>query len=114
MLEQEVREDAGVVHEHVETAEGLDGGRDEALDVGGLGDVAVAVETAGSRRRDAPAPLEPVDAAVGEHDGGAGLREPVGAREAESLRGAGDEGDLAVETGELRSDGGLPSGRYRL
>ena len=49
--------------------------------------------------------FEAVGAAVGEHHGRARLGEPARAREAESLRGAGDERHLAAQVeqcGELR------------
>ena len=54
ILEQEVREDAGVVHEHVEPAEAVDGRVDEPLDVGRRRDVALCRHHRVTRLGEAP------------------------------------------------------------
>ena len=101
VLEQEVREHAGVVDEHVEAAERRDGGRHQTLDVGLRRDVALG-------RRDLPPGgreafvrgVEPVAPTVGDDDGGAGLGQPTRARKAESLRRARDDGHLPAQVDE--------------
>ena len=92
VLEQEVREDARVVHEHVETAEGRDRRLHQALDVLLDGDVALDgddVRPAAARRSRAASSRS--SAPVGDHDRGSGFREPARAREAEALRRARDD-----------------------
>ena len=98
VLEQEVREDAGVVDEHVEPAEARHGRLDEPVDVVLDRDVALDQRRAATVG-DEPAEcaFEPVGAAVGEHDGGSRLGQPARAREAESLGCAGDERDLSAQ-----------------
>ena len=97
-LEQEVREHAGVVDEHVEAPEPL--GRD--LDEPGR---ALRGRHVAHGDRDRPAlageppagRFEAVAAHVGEHDRASRLGETPGAREAEALGCAGDERRLPAQ-----------------
>ena len=93
LLQQEVREHAGVVHEHVEPAEALDRGARRARSTSSSTETSpsAAATVAPSSASRAPRAFEPVDAPVGEHDRGSRLGETPGAREAEPLGGAGDE-----------------------
>jgi hypothetical protein len=92
VLEQEVREDAGVVDQDVQPPEGLDRGRDETVD--GLLDRDVPADRDDGRAgggEPLAGGLEPVGANVSEDDTGARLGEPPRAGVAEALRRAGDE-----------------------
>ena len=103
VLEQEVGEDAGVVHEHVEPAEVGHGGPDQARDVRLPGDVPVDRCDVPPGARESPAGrVEPVGPPVGEDNRRSRLGEPRGAGEAEALAGAGDERDLAGQVEERR------------
>ena len=114
VLEQEVREDAGVVDEHVEPAERSTAVVDEPVDVVSRPRCRPAAETTDrpSRGEALARGFEPVRAPVGEHDGGARLGEPARAREAEALRRAGDERDLAAQV-EQRASGCVSRLRFR-
>jgi hypothetical protein len=102
-LDQEVREHAGVVHEHVEAAESRDRGFDQTLDV--LLHRNVCLDR-GDGPPEGRKPLarggEPVPAAVCEHHRRACLCKPARAGEAEALRRAGDERHLAVQLEQRR------------
>ncbi len=90
--------DPGVVDEHVDLAQRAHGLLDHARAVLGLGDVGGDGDAAAAERLDvALGLLEPLRAAGADRDVGAGLGEPGGERGAEPGRGAGDDGDLAVE-----------------
>ena len=98
VLEEEVREHAGVVHEHVEPAEALYRGADQAVHICLHGDVACGGRD-GRPALGEPCAcgVEPVGTPVGEHDGGSRLGQTPRAGEAEPLRGARDERHLATQ-----------------
>ena len=103
VLEQKVREDSGVVHEHVEPAEAGHCRSHQLLDVRLHGDVSLDADhrtpcVGESRTRRG----EPVLTPVGEHHRRPRLGEPAGAGEAEALRAAGDERDLALQVEQRR------------
>jgi hypothetical protein len=102
-----VAQDAGVVHEHVQVTEGLDGLVDQALRAFPIGDVvAVDDRLAPHRldvlhrllcRREVGAPALLVAAEVVDHDLGPFLREEQRVFPAEAAPRAGDDGHPAVQ-----------------
>ncbi len=94
-------DDAGVVDEDVEAAEGAEGLVDEAVALGGVGEVAgdeedvVFVGDVAGVEEFVAGEFEFVGVACGEGEFEAGAAEAVGEREAEAAGSAGDDGDLA-------------------
>ena len=95
--------DAGVVDQDVELAEGLDGGVDDGLRVGGLGDVSVDGDGLAAGLGDG------VDDGVGaglaggvvDDDGGARGGEGLGDGGSDALGGAGNDGDFSCKFAHL-------------
>ena len=97
LVDADVRVGGGVVDEHVEPAEALDGRRDQGVDLVAHRHVADSPRDPVAVLGEPPGGgLDAVGAAVGEQHGGAGLGEAPRAGEAESLRGAGDERDASA------------------
>ena len=96
-------DDAGVVDEEVEAAEGADGVFDEAGALGGVGEVAVdeedvvLVEHVAGAKEAVAREFEVVGVAGGEHEFHAGSSELLREGEAEAAGASGDDGYLAGE-----------------
>ena len=101
------RTDPGVVDQHVDVAELLHRQRDQVgarLRVGHIGAVGQRLAAGALDQRRGVG--QPVHAASAQRDVGAGLGERLRERDAQPAGGAGDDGDLAVES-ESVEDGSV-------
>jgi len=91
---------AGVVDQHVDPAEGLDGGGDHGVGVGLDGDVGPDGDRLAAGGGDlGDQGLQAVDAAGGQHQAGALGGEVAGGGFAQAAAGPGDDDDLAGNVG---------------
>ena len=98
LVDADVRVRGGVVDEHVETAEALDGRRHQSVDLVAHRHVADRPRRPFAVLREPPGGrLDAVGAAVGEQHRGAGLGQAPCAGEAEALRRAGHERDASAQ-----------------
>jgi hypothetical protein len=88
------RADAGVVHQHVDATEALDGGGDEGLEISIDGHIARHRDCA---RQPLDEGLEAIESAGRHHDGRAGGVEDLGEPQTQPTRCPGDDRDGVVQ-----------------
>ena len=94
--ERRIVEDAGVVHQHIDAAEGLEGGGQRVVDVAGLADIAGDIDGLAAARLDGPRHLGPRPGVhVAQRHGRALAGKPRGACAPDALRGTRDDRNLA-------------------
>ncbi len=99
LFDRHVFVDAGIVHQHVEPAERFFGFIEQALDIGGLNDVAFHRDRLAAFCGDLGDNAFGVGLAGGivHHHGGAGRAQGLGDSRADTLRRAGDDRHLAFQ-----------------